>query len=100
MSNIVGGGYGSGSGGYGGSSGYGGSGYDSGYSNYGHKEEKKKKNNESSSYNYGNSVGHFGDYSYSKSTIDKYRDTKNEKPSAGGSSYKAAEKEEKKEPEA
>ena len=49
MSNIVGGGYGSGSGGYGGSNGYGGSGsyggYDSGYSNYGHKEEKKKKNN-------------------------------------------------------
>jgi len=103
MSNVVGGGYGGGSGsGYGGSgsgSGYGG--YDGGYSNYGHKEEKKKKNNEgSSTYNYGNSVGHFGDYTYSKSNIDKYRDTKNEKPSAGSShTSKAAEKEERREPE-
>lgn len=47
-------------------------------------------------YNYGNSVGHFGDYSYNKSTIDKYKDSKNEKPSNSGSSKYEEKKEENK----
>ena len=37
-------------------------------------KRKKKKDKKEDTYNYGNSVGHFGDYSYNKSTIDKYRD--------------------------
>jgi len=98
MSNVVGGsGYGGGYGGsgYGGS--IGGSGYGGGYGGMGGygKEEKKKQDN-ANTYNYGNSVGHYGDYSYGKSTLDKYKDAKNDKPSTGGST---SQKEEKKQPE-
>jgi len=73
MSNVVGGtSYGSGYGGsYGGSSGYG-----------SQKAEEKKKND---SYNYGSGLGYFGDYTYNKSTLDKYKDAKNDKPSTVGS---------------
>ena len=80
MSNVVGGSYNSSSSsGYG----YGGSSASSGYGNvggYGSKEQKKKK--QEPNYSYGNSVGHFGNYSYEKSTIDKYRDAKAEKQSS------------------
>lgn len=88
-----GGGYGGSSGGYGGSGGYGNY---SGMGGYSGKEEKKKHDS-ANTYNYGNSVGHYGDYSYGKSTLDKYKDAKNDKPSAGGSS--TTQKEEKKQPE-
>lgn len=71
MAGVVGGSYSnqSSSGyGYGGSSsGYGNTG---GYGGYGSKESKKK---EETNYNYGNTLGHFGNYSYEKSTIDKYK---------------------------
>jgi hypothetical protein len=85
MSNVVGGtSYGSGYGGsynnnssYGGSNGYGSNSYGSS------KAEEKKKND---SYNYGSGPGYFGDYTYSKSTLDKYKDPKNDKPSTAGSS--------------
>ena len=92
MSNVVGGSaysgnYSNGGSGYGGS-GYGGS---SGYGGYGSREEKKK-NDSSSTYNYGNSVGHYGDYSYGKSTLDKYKDSKNEGTSSNNHS-EAAKKE-------
>ncbi len=97
MSNVVGGSaysgnYSSGGSGYGGS-GYGGSGYggSGGYGGYGSKEEKKK-NDSSGTYNYGNSVGHYGDYSYGKSTLDKYKDSKSEGPSSNSHS-EAAKKE-------
>lgn len=81
MSNVVGGTtYGAG---YGGSynnngsssSGYGGSGY--GSSSYSKPDSDKKKND---SYNYGSGLGYFGDYTYNKSTLDKYKDPKNDKP--------------------
>jgi len=85
MSNVVGGNSGSYDGGrnnsgYGGSgyggSGYGGSGYGGG-SNYDSYSSKNKK--ESSSYNYGNEgLGVYGDYTYNKSTLDKYKDKKEE----------------------
>ena len=87
MANVLGGtSYGAqqGSSGYGGS-GYGGSGSGNGYSgsgNYGNREEKKKAES-NNTYNYGNTVGHFGDYTYEKSTLDKYKDPKQEKPTNG-----------------
>ena len=96
MANVVGGsaysgGYGGSSsgnygGGYGGSgSGYGGSGYggNSGYGGgYGSKNEQKKKQ-QNKTYDYGTSLGAYGDYTYNKSTLDKYKDAKNDKPSTG-----------------
>eukprot|EP00178_Gracilaria_changii_P002212 TRINITY_DN13305_c0_g1_i2.p2 TRINITY_DN13305_c0_g1~~TRINITY_DN13305_c0_g1_i2.p2 ORF type:complete len:116 (-),score=25.80 TRINITY_DN13305_c0_g1_i2:920-1267(-) len=92
MSNVVGG-----SSGYGGS-GYGNSGYGNSYSGMGgYGKEEKKKHDNSSTYNYGNSIGHYGDYSYGKSTLDKYKDAKNDKPSATSSSNN--QKEERKQPE-
>ena len=106
MSNVVGGSAYGGGGGYGGNSGYGGSyggsggsggygGYNGGggYGSYG--SEKKKEKSKNDTYNYGNSVGHFGDYTYSKSTIDKYKDSKNEKSQPGGS-YETSRDDEKK----
>lgn len=86
MSNVVGG------------SSYSSYGSSSGYDNYGGsryggaKESKKKAETGSNSYNYGNTVGHFGDYGYNKSTIDKYRDPKNDKPSSSASETKKEEK--------
>ena len=49
-----------------------------GYS--GSKSEDKKKA-ENKTYDYGNSLGAYGDYTYNKSTLDKYKDAKNDKPS-------------------
>ena len=63
-----------GNGGYGGSGNYGGTGYS------GSKSEDKKKA-ENKTYDYGNSLGAYGDYTYNKSTLDKYKDAKNDKPS-------------------
>jgi hypothetical protein len=96
MSNVVGGGAPAG---YGGPSSYGGSG--SGYDNYGgskYGESKKKSHETANTYNYGNTVGHFGDYGVNRSAIDKYRDPKNEKPSTTGG-YTADTKKEEKRPE-
>lgn len=75
MSNVVGGtSYGAGYGGsYNNNSNY--SGYGSSYGSS--KPESEKKND---SYNYGSSVGYFGDYTYNKSTLDKYKDAKNDRP--------------------
>lgn len=77
MSNVIGGSAyreNSNNGGYGG--GYSGSnsGNNSKYDNY-----DNKKKNENNAYNYGNSLGAFGDYAYNKSTLDKYKDAKNDK---------------------
>lgn len=77
MSSVVGGGAYS-------SSGYGNSGSNSGYSsgyNSKYDNHDTKKKNESKTYDYGNSLGAYGDYSYNKSTLDKYKDTKNDKSS-------------------
>jgi hypothetical protein len=68
---------GSGNGGYGGSGSYGGN-NNSGYGNSKHEEKKKTENK---TYDYGNSLGAYGDYAYNKSTLDKYKDAKNDKPS-------------------
>ena len=78
MSNVIGGSAyrqnSNNSGGYGGS-GYGSnSGHNSKYDNY-----DNKKKNENNTYNYGNTLGAFGDYTYNKSTLDKYKDAKNDK---------------------
>ena len=91
MSNVVGGtSYGSGYGGsynnnssYGGSNGYGGSSGNGG-SGYGSQKAEEKKKNDF--YNYGSGLGYFGDYTYTKSTLDKYKDPKNDKPSTVGPS--------------
>ncbi len=92
MSNIVGGSSYNGGGGSGGNSGYGG--YDNyGGSKYG-QSKKKEKTDANNAYNYGNTVGHFGDYTYGKSTIDKYKDPKNDKPASGSTDQ--GKKEEKK----
>ena len=77
MSNVIGGSAyrqnSNNSGGYG--SGYGSnSGHNSKYDNY-----DNKKKNENNTYNYGNTLGAFGDYAYNKSTLDKYKDAKNDK---------------------
>lgn len=94
MSSVVGGGAYSnnsyGGSGYGGSnSGYSGnSGYGAGINNKYDNHDKKK--NESKPYDYGNSLGAYGDYSYNKSTLDKYKDAKNDKPSTN--EYKKEEK--------
>ena len=87
MANVVGGsaysgGYGSSSGNYGGSGygGYGGSG-NYGGSGYGGSKYEEKKKPENKTYDYGNSLGAYGDYTYNKSTLDKYKDAKNDKPS-------------------
>jgi len=88
MSNVVGGSSYGGS--YGGSSGYGSGAY--GSSKY---DNDSKKKTDSNNYNYGNTVGHFGDYSYNKSTIDKYKDTKNDKPNVN-TNFDGGKKEEKK----
>ena len=87
MSSVVGGGaysnsgYGSSNSGYsgynGGNSGYGGNSSGGYSSKYDHHDKKK---NESKPYDYGNSLGAYGDYSYNKSTLDKYKDAKNDKP--------------------
>jgi hypothetical protein len=76
MSNVVGGtSYGGGYGGrYNNNSNYGGS---SGYGSGSSKAEDKRND----SYNYGNGLGYFGDYTCNKSTLDKYKDTKNDKTS-------------------
>lgn len=78
MANVVGGTtYGSGgSGSYGGSNGSGGYGGNSGYGYGGSNkyENENKKKNENNAYNYGTGPGAFGDYSYNKSTLDKYKD--------------------------
>ena len=75
MSSVVGGGaysnsgYGSSNSGYsgynGGNSGYGGNSSGGYSSKYDHHDKKK---NESKPYDYGNSLGAYGDYSYNKST--------------------------------
>ena len=73
----------SGYGGYGGSSGGYSGGGNNKYDNYGSKNNKKD-----SAYNYGNSgLGVYGDYTYNKSTLDKYKDKNEEKPTNGGSGY-------------
>ena len=75
--NSYGAGSGSGSGGYGGgSSGYNNKSYDNydkgnKYDNY----DKKKVSNKDNAYKYGNEgLGVYGDYTYNKSTLDKYKD--------------------------
>jgi len=69
-------------------SGYGGNGSNNGYGGYGSTESKKNTNNKNDTYNYGNAVGHFGDYNYNKSTLDKYKDPKNDKPSGNNTDNK------------
>lgn len=86
MSNVLGSGSNSGYGSSSSGSGYGGSGSNSGYGGYGSSEAKK--NNKNDTYNYGNAVGHFGDYNYNKSTLDKYKDPKNDKPSGNSNDNK------------
>lgn len=105
MSNVVGGtSYGAGYGGsYNSSSSGSGSGYGSGYGSgsgsgngYGSssKPDYDKKKNES--LNYGSSLGYFGDYTYNKSTLDKYKDPKNDKPTATSSGSTDNKKDDKK----
>ena len=95
MSNVVGGTtYGGGYGGsYNSSNSGSGNGGSYGSSSYSKPEGGKKKDD---SYNYGSGVGYFGDYTYNKSTLDKYKDTKNDKPGPSSSSNTEAKKEEKK----
>jgi hypothetical protein len=50
-----------------------------GSSKYDTYDNKKKAENKT--YDYGNSLGAYGDYAYNKSTLDKYKDAKNDKPS-------------------
>lgn len=81
MSNVVGGNsYGAGYGGsYNNNSNY--SGHSSSYGSS--KTDSEKKND---SYNYGSGLGYFGDYNYNKSTLDKYKDAKGDRPTTSGGS--------------
>ena len=79
MSNVLGNSNNYGAGGYGG-----GSSYNKSYDNHdkGNKYDsydKKKASSKDNSYKYGNEgLGVYGDYTYNKSTLDKYKDKVNE----------------------
>ena len=95
MSNVLGSGSSSNyDSGYGGSSSYGGSGYGgqgSRYDNYG-SSKNSKNSKKDSAYNYGSAgLGVYGDYTYDKSTLDKYKDKYEEKSNNEISSNKRLE---------